>query len=376
MRLNPTKLLCDLISLPTVNPAFLPAGHAHAGEKKATDFLAALTATYGLSVELQEALPGRPNLLARLTPAAEVKHRILLAPHLDTVNAADEQFIPQQKNGRIWGRGACDTKGSAAAMVVSILEMARGGLRPRHTEIIFVGLVDEEDSQFGSRALAKSGLKADLAIVGEPTGLRVVTAHKGSLWLRLDTSGRLAHGCRPELGKNAVHMMARVVDVLETEYVAMLSKRIHPVLGKATSSVGSINGGTQPNIVPDSCTISVDRRTLPGETEQGVFGELNGLLRSHRLKARISSYKQAPCLALETNPGLPFVRRFLDSVGQTQPFGVNYFCDASVLAQNGIPGVVFGPGNIAHAHTSKEWLSCKSLNRACLILQRFLRGLP
>ena len=141
-------------------------------------------------------------------------------------------------------------------------------------------MIDEEHAQAGSRALAKSKIKADLAIVGEPTKLRVVTAHKGSLWLELETRGRAAHGATPQFGKNAVHEMARIVDLLETDYAAQLRQRKHPLLGTATVNVGTISGGAQPNIVPDRCKITVDRRTLPGETDAGVQREIAAFLRA------------------------------------------------------------------------------------------------
>ncbi len=221
------KLLRELISIPSVNPAFLPAGDPKAGERRVAECLAAVTTRVGLDVELQHVLPGRPNLLARLSPSGKTRQRILLAPHLDTVNGVEAQFTPRKSNGRIFGRGACDTKGSVAAMVSSICEIAKSGRRPAQTEIVFAGLVDEENAQRGSRALAASGLKADLAIVGEPTRAQIVTAHKGDLWLQLQTRGKSAHGARPELGRNAVHQMARVVDLLETEYAARLRRSRH-----------------------------------------------------------------------------------------------------------------------------------------------------
>jgi len=321
-------------------------------------------------------LPGRSNLLAVLTPKSKVRSRILLAPHLDTVNAEERQFTPSKKRGRIYGRGACDTKGSVAAMLTALGELARNGNRPSETEIVFAGLVDEENAQSGSRTLARSGLKADLAIVGEPTLLQLVTAHKGSLWAQLETRGKSAHGSRPELGRNAVHEMARIVDVLETEYAARLRRRRHALLGHPTVSVGSICGGTQANIVPDQCRILVDRRTLPGETEPAVLREILSLLKTRNLKATINNGKFAPCLPLETNPALPLVRQFLSSVGQRKPAGVNYFCDASILAQGGIPSVVFGPGDIAQAHTSDEWIAVDSLDRATSMVLNFLKSLP
>jgi acetylornithine deacetylase/succinyl-diaminopimelate desuccinylase-like protein len=394
------KLLAELIALPSVNPAFarqnvvgkarravrwdaeLPLDaraarpYLHYGEKHVADFLAATAARAGLEVELQKVLPGRPNLIVRLLPRNKIRRTILLAPHLDTVGADESQFVPHRKNGRLHGRGACDTKGSVATMLAALCELANASSRPNETEIVFAGLIDEENAQAGSRALAASGLRADLAIVGEPTRLQVVTAHKGSLWLQLETRGKAAHGAAPHLGQNAVHEMARVVDALETDYAARLRKRKHPLLGLATVNVGTISGGAQPNIVPDRCTITIDRRTLPGETETGVRREMAAFLNSKNLSAKIASTKLAPAPALETDPKLPLVRQFLRSVGQSRPVGVDYFCDAAVLAGAGIPSVVFGPGDIAQAHTADEWISLASLERGKNLLLAFLKSLP
>jgi acetylornithine deacetylase/succinyl-diaminopimelate desuccinylase family protein len=370
------KLLAELIALPSVNPAFLPPHHPNAGEKRVADFLASTAARAGLEVEFQKVLPGRSNVIARLRPKNKTKQTILLAPHLDTVGADGTRFIPLHKNGRLHGRGACDTKGSVAAMLSALCEFANSKSRQLETEIIFAGLVDEEHAQAGSRALAASGFKADLAIVGEPTKLQVVTAHKGSLWLELETRGKAAHGATPHLGKNAIHEMARIVDLLETDYAAQLRKRKHPLLGAATVNVGTIAGGTQPNIVPDFCKISVDRRTLPDETDAGVRREIAALLRAKNLSAYISSAKLAPALPLETNHKLPLVQKFLNCAGQTKPLGIHFFCDAAVLSAGGIPSVVFGPGDIAQAHTADEWISLSELERGKNLLLRFLNSLP
>ncbi len=236
--------------------------------------------------------------------------------------------------------------------------------------------MDEENAQAGSRALADSGFQADLAIVGEPTRLQVVTAHKGSLWLQLTTHGKAAHGATPHLGKNAVHEMACIVDVLETKYAAQLKKRKHKLLGTATVNVGKISGGTQPNIVPDACTIEIDRRTLPGETETSVRRELTTLFAANKLSAQISSARHAPAPSLETDPKLPLVQSFLRCAKQSRPAGVDYFCDAAVLAAGGIPSIVFGPGDIAQAHTVDEWISLSELERAKDLLTGFFRSLP
>jgi acetylornithine deacetylase len=368
------KLLRDLVAISSVNPAFLPPGDKRAGEQRVAQFLSHIASRAGLSVAFQKAA-GRSNVLAKLTPRGKVRKRIILAPHMDTVGGTVPQFTPRIEKGRLYGRGACDTKGSIAAMLTAVLELARSSNRPKETEIIFAGLVDEENAQAGSRALAASRVKADLAIVGEPTRLQLVTAHKGSLWLKLETRGKSAHGSRPELGRNAVHTMAQVVDFLETRYASWLSHRHHPLLGCATVSVGVISGGTQANIVPDYCSILVDRRTLPIETEAEVEEEIRTLLRKQGLKAEIVPGKLAPCPPMETNSQLPLVTGFLRVLGQHKPVGVDYFCDAAVLSQAGIPSVVFGPGDIAQAHTADEWISLKSLDRARSLLLSFLRSL-
>ncbi|HEV2436972.1 MAG TPA: M20/M25/M40 family metallo-hydrolase [Verrucomicrobiae bacterium] len=386
------KLLAELVARPSVNPAFAissaaglrsraasedqPVVLARFGEQRVADFLASVATRAGLEVEFQKVLPGRSNLMARLRPRNRIRRTILLAPHLDTVNADDSQFSPQRKNGRLYGRGACDTKGSIAAMLTALCELAESKTRPRQTEIVFTGLVDEEHAQAGSHTLTTSGLRADLAIVGEPTRLQVVTAHKGSLWLQLETRGKAAHGATPRFGRNAVHEMARIVEILESDYAARLRERRHPLLGTATVNVGTICGGAQPNIVPDHCAITIDRRTLPGETEIGVRREIAAFLSSKKLRAIISSTKLAPALPLETDPKLPLVRQFLRSLGQTRPLGVDFFCDAAVLSAGGIPSVVFGPGDIAQAHTTDEWISLESLERGRNLLLRFLNSLP
>ncbi|HZT21956.1 MAG TPA: M20/M25/M40 family metallo-hydrolase [Verrucomicrobiae bacterium] len=370
------KLLAELIALPSVNPAFLPPGHPWAGEKKVAEFLAATAARAGLEVEFQEVLPERPNLIIRLTPPGKIRRTLLLAPHLDTVGGTDSQFVPRRKNGRLHGRGACDTKGSVAAMGSALAELAKTKARPAGTEIVFAGLVDEEYAQAGSQALAAGPFRADLAVVGEPTQLRVVTAHKGSLWLELETRGRAAHGATPQLGHNAIHTMARIVDWLETDYAARLKRRKHPLLGHATVNVGLISGGAQPNIVPDRCAITVDRRTLPGETPAAVKREIRRLLRARNLPARLTEKKSAPVRPLETDFRRPLIRQFMHCVGQRRPAGVPFFCDASVLAAGGIPSVVFGPGSAAQAHTAEEWIALSELERGKNLLLKFLRSLP
>jgi acetylornithine deacetylase/succinyl-diaminopimelate desuccinylase-like protein len=285
-------------------------------------------------------------------------------------------FTPRKKEGRLFGRGACDTKGSVAAMFSAILEMTASRQRPESTEIVFAGLADEENNQGGSRALVKSKFKADLAIVGEPTRLQVITAHKGDLWLQLETRGRAAHGSRPDLGRNAVHAMARVVDVLETDYREFLREKRHPLLGHATINVGTIQGGRQPNIVPDHCVIRIDRRTIPGEKDAAVKRELLEFLRKRGARAGMIDTKGVPSLPLETDAHHPWVRLLMRTAGQAKPRGVDFFSDAGVLAAGGIPSILFGPGDIAQAHTEEEWIELSQLEQAKNLLAGFFRQLP
>lgn len=374
---KPEDLLWDLVELPSVNPAFLPPGDARAGEQRVAAFLAERAKKAALAVEYQPVFtnePGRANLIVRLEASGKARRRIILAPHLDTVAAED--FRPRAENGKLFGRGACDTKGSVAAMFSALLAVAESSVRPVETEIIFVGLVDEENGQEGSRVFAKSKIKGDLAIIGEPTELKVVTAHKGDLWLKLVTKGRAAHGARPELGVNAVHQMARVIDLLEGKYQKLLRKRRHALLGHPTINVGSVRGGRQPNIVPDRCEIEIDRRTIPGEKDRAVQREIVEFIRAAGLKVELINSKAKECMALETAPKNKFVQQLMSVTRQVAPAGVDFFSDAAIIATGGTPSVVFGPGNIAQAHTVNEWISLRSLNRATNILTRFLRSLP
>ena len=369
------QLLRELIAIPSVNPAFLPPGDPYAGEKRLGGFVASIARRAGLDVKFQTVHPDRANVIVRLSPRGKVKHRVALVPHLDTVGGPEvpgKLFSPRIEKGRLYGRGACDTKGSIAVMLSALVQM-----RPRlHTEITLAALIDEEYLQAGSRALAAAtDFRADLAIIGEPTRLKVVTAHKGAVWLHVETHGRAAHGARPELGDNAVYEMAKIVTILETEYPKRYLRQRHPLLGKPTLSVGSIRGGSQPNIVPAHCIISVDRRTIPGETDQTVITGLRSLLRERGVSASVTKIHGVPCPALDTSPRLPLVRGFLRAAHQAQPAGVVFFSYAAILASGGIPSVLFGPGDIAQAHTADEWVPVAHLDRGRDILVRFLQSL-
>jgi acetylornithine deacetylase/succinyl-diaminopimelate desuccinylase-like protein len=376
-----TKLLRELIALPSVNPAYLPEASPYTCEERVARHLADYAQRARLDAELQPILPHRPNILIRLAPPGKIRQRILLAPHLDTVGGTDlpgDLFTPRIKGNRLYGRGACDTKASVAVMLCALMELAQSGRRPANTEICFAGLIDEECGQLGSRALVKRRMKADLAIVGEPTRLRVITAHKGVVWHELQTTGRAAHGSHPELGINAVEAMSQIVLALLGKYAARLSARKHPLLGPGTINVGAIQGGTQANIVPAQCRCLIDRRTLPGETDASVAAEILKIVRSLKLQERFTSrnIQSGPCFPLQTDPKLPIVNKLLRAARQTETVTADYFSDAGVLSAADVPSVLFGPGDIAQAHTPGEWIEIAQLERAKNVLVKFLCQLP
>jgi acetylornithine deacetylase/succinyl-diaminopimelate desuccinylase family protein len=372
-----TRLLSDLVSIPSINPSLAPPNSKLTGEEGVASLLADQAGKLGIEIQRQAVLRGRKNILLRLKPKGKIKSRVMLAPHMDVVPADENSFKPKIKNGKLYGRGACDTKGSVAAFFQAFCDLAKNGPCSQGTEVIFAGLVDEEFGQAGSRKLAKSGPKADLAITGEPTGLKVVTAHKGNIWLQLSTKGIAAHGATPQNGKNAVEEMTPILKTLFQDYPKILNRRTHPLLGSPTLNIGKISGGTQPNIVPDRCIIDLDRRTIPGEDEESVKEEITSLfLKKNLLTPQFALTRSVPCPPLETNPKNPFVRSLLRAAQKRKTHGVSYFTDASPIAMGGTPAVVFGPGDIAQAHTKDEFITIEQLENGQNMVKKFLQNLP
>ena len=370
-----SSLLMDLISIPSVNPAFC-SDDSIIGEERVADMLAQLGGKLGFDCKFQLVKGKRRNLLLKYKPCSRPRHRLLLAPHMDTVVADQTQLSPFIKQGRIYGRGACDTKGSIAAMLNALAQVIASPERPGNTEIHLACLVDEEHGQLGSRSFSRRNKPYDLAIIGEPTSNEVVTAHKGVMWFQLHTQGVAAHGARPSLGKNAIHAMSRAVQFLEQDYREQLNQSRHPLLGPGTINVGTIRGGKQPNIVPDSCSIWADRRTLPGESNAAIAKDILTSLEKRGIKASLDYRRDAECPAMETQPDLPWIKKLMTLARQKKPLGVDYFCDAAFVSQNGTPCIVFGPGSIDQAHTANEWISIQSLENCVNQYMKFFRSLP
>jgi acetylornithine deacetylase/succinyl-diaminopimelate desuccinylase-like protein len=324
-------------------------------------------------VELREVEPGRPNVIGKFTSRG-ARRSVAFAPHTDTVSVAGmsiDPFAGEIRDGRLYGRGACDTKGSLAAMLAALANAVRQReFREGDLDVYFCALMGEESGNHGAKALAESGFRVDFAVAGEPTEGRIVYTHKGALWCKVVTRGRSVHGSLPEKGVSAIGKMAEVVQYLLGDYTRALAKAADPILGAPTVNVGTIRGGTQNNIVPDYCEIEIDRRTVPGEIREDILATLHATFRQLPITTEILS----DCPPLRTDPQNPFVQKLAVATGDPKSalVGAPWFCDAAILAQHGVPAVAFGPGSIAQAHTANEFVECKEVLHAAQTLEKFL----
>jgi acetylornithine deacetylase len=302
--------------------------------------------------------------------------------HQDTVPVdamTVDPFGAKVEGGRLYGRGACDVKAGATVMLAAFARLVRE--RPAGSaRVVLAYSVDEEHTFLGVQELVKQGLTTDYAIVAEPTLLNIVRAHKGVVRWQVETAGRACHSSRPEQGVNAIYRMGRLLAAVE-EYAGQLRGRTpDPLLGPRTLSVGRITGGVSANTVPDSCRIDVDRRLLPGETAGAAATDLETFLKGYPGIDFPFTCTQthAACLPLGPEQSADLVTRFgsvIDSVaGRHEVHAVPYGTDASTIAAAGIPAVVFGPGDIAQAHTKDEWIDLAQLEPAAEILFRFALG--
>ena len=351
------ELLAELVRRPSVNPmgrTDIPESLAHEG--RVSDFLCTQAAFARWPVA-----PGRDNLVATFRPPGAAVH-LLWEAHQDTV-PVDGMTVPpfaaEVRDGKLYGRGACDVKAGIACMLFAFQRLMREN-PPGAAAVTLAFTVDEEHTFLGAQELAKH-VRADFAIVAEPTGLNIVVAHKGVVRWKLETSGRACHSSRPHEGINAVYGMAKILAALET-YAGTLANG-------PTLSVGRIEGGTSPNTVPDFCRIDIDRRLVPGETAAGAEAGVRHALRG--LDFALAQVLCCPPLEATTHPLLEVFGR---AVGPHRREHVAYGTDASTLAEAGIACVVFGPGDIAQAHTRDEFVDLSEVARAAEILFRFAAG--
>jgi acetylornithine deacetylase len=373
-----TRLLRDLVALPSVNPMGRPLQGPEIYEHRVTAYLETFFRDLGVPFERQAVAPQRDNIVARCDmPGA--RRTLLLEVHQDTVptdHMTIDPFGAVIENGRLYGRGACDVKGGMAAMLAAFGRLVRA--RPAGAaNVVLACTVDEEHTFLGVQELVKRGLRADMAVVAEPTQLQIINAHKGVVRWHLASTGRSCHSSAPEQGVNAIYRMARLLAAIERFAEALRQSPGDPLLGPPTLSVGRIEGGTSVNTVPDRCLLEIDRRLLPGEDPVAALNELATYLHQEAAWDDFPWQCSEPWLsmpALDREGSADLVTGLgaaIDAVaGAHRVNVVPYGTDASTIARVGIPAVVFGPGDIACAHTRDEWVPLDEVEQASEILYR------
>jgi acetylornithine deacetylase len=374
------NLLADLVSIESVNPYF-PGGVR--GETAMSDYVASFAADAGLAVDKVDVVDGRPNVVAELRVPGATR-TLLLDSHMDTVSLDQmgaDGLRPVIANGRMTGRGSCDDKASLAAMLIAVSRLAANpaGLQ---SNVVLLASADEEYLMRGAGAFARSGRRIDGAIVGEPTNLDVVIAHKGVLRWQLHVHGKAAHSSNPQFGTNAIYQMAELLNAIRPEYEQVIATHSHPLLGSATWSVGKIWGGTAVNIVPELCTVEIDRRLLPGEDAASGLAEFDEILakvRSNRPDLEVTRAEPFAYAAPVSTPATaPVVRAIAAACGAVRDrsplVGVAYGTNASRFAEVGIECVVLGPGDIRQAHTADEYIDLNQVVQAAAIYEAAARA--
>jgi acetylornithine deacetylase/succinyl-diaminopimelate desuccinylase-like protein len=361
---NLVELCQALVKIPSENPS---ASVASQGEDAIAHFVGNFLEEAGAKVEYEEIAPGRPNVYGLWPSPSPDAKRILFAPHLDTVTVEGmtvDPFGAEIRDGRLYGRGSSDTKGSVAAMLWALKSVDPSKL---NVAVGFAGLADEESAQIGAKVCAERRM-ADFVVVGEPTNLDVVYTHKGTAWIEIETQGRSAHGSTPAAGVNAIDRMANVLQVLKQHFAHLCPVHVNPILGPATLSTGVIRGGSKINVVPDRCVAEIDIRILPGQ--ESMPQAIDDFFREQEILATVRPIKvSAP---LYTDPKHPYIQQFVGLGSKLA--GATWFCDAAFFAMESTPAIAIGPGFIAQAHTADEFIQVADLERGARFFTAFLKS--
>ncbi|MEW5814204.1 MAG: M20 family metallopeptidase [Spirochaetota bacterium] len=347
--------------------------HTPGQEKEIAKFVEQTLKNWAFDVILQEVEPERFNVITRLKGQSNGKS-LLLNGHLDTVPAGEgmvNAYHPVVKEGRLYGRGSADMKAALGAMLYVLFLLKKTEISLLG-DLYFSGVVGEESGGTGTRFLVQNGFKADYAVIGEPTDLNLVRSHKGVLQLKAIIRGKAAHAALPEKGANAILKMAEFIQRVEKEVVPKLKKRRQASVGHSTLNFGTIQGGTQTNMVADLCILEIDRRWVKAETEAQVASEIAGLL--------YEVCRDNPGFAVEITSLLPpggyfgpfeisedhklikMAKQALEQAGILPKIGgMQGWTDAATLMKAGIPTVLLGPGSLDQAHTNNEFVDLGQL---------------
>ena len=369
-------LACALVRIDSRNPGLTPGA---AGEAECVALLRRVLDDWGFRTEVHEALPGRPNLLARVG-AARAPRRLMFSGHLDVVGVdgmTHSPFEGEVRDGRLYARGAADMKGGVAAMCAAAWRAAQ---EPLDGEIVVALTADEEYESAGTRAMLERGVRADAAIVGEPTRLEIMPAHRGFVWIEVELSGRAAHGSRWDVGVDAIRHAGLLLSELDRVDAEELPRREHPLLGRASLHASTIAGGIGMSTYPDRCVVRLERRTLPGERGEDVIAEIERACAA--VRARRPSFVAEVRLLMTQGPSdvaldAPIVHALIDALrARDEPVrvaGMSAWTDAALLNAAGLPAICFGPGDISLAHAAEEYIPLDEIDRAVSVLDVLAR---
>ena len=369
-------LACALVRIDSRNPGLTPGA---AGEAECVALLRRVLDDWGFRTEVHEALPGRPNLLARVG-AARAPRRLMFSGHLDVVGVdgmTHSPFEGEVRDGRLYARGAADMKGGVAAMCAAAWRAAQ---EPLDGEIVVALTADEEYESAGTRAMLERGVRADAAIVGEPTRLEIMPAHRGFVWIEVEVSGRAAHGSRWDVGVDAIRHAGLLLSELDRVDAEELPRREHPLLGRASLHASTIAGGIGMSTYPDRCVVRLERRTLPGERGEDVIAEIERACAA--VRARRPSFVAEVRLLMTQGPSdvaldAPIVHALTDALrARDEPVrvaGMSAWTDAALFNAAGIPAICFGPGDISLAHAAEEYIPLDEIDRAVSVLDVLAR---
>ncbi len=358
------ETLAALVRINSVNPGTEAGGP---GEAEVAAYTATWLEAHGLEVERHEPEPGRISVVGRLRGSGGGRS-LMLNAHSDTVGVSGmaDPFGASVRDGRLYGRGAYDMKGSLAACMTAAAALAAAG-RSLRGDVVVAAVADEEDASIGTRDIAAK-YPVDAAIVTEPTALDICLAHKGFVWLEVVTRGRAAHGSRYDLGVDANLRMGRVLHELETHERELRARPSHSLVGTASLHAALLEGGSGPSTYAARCRLQIERRTLPGESQAGVVAEIGSRL--ERLRERDPTFDVELRTLLvrepfEVAPTAEIVRQVAACVRQVTGRAPRFtgewpWMDSALLAAAGVECVVLGPAG-AGAHSNQEWVDLESV---------------